>query len=372
VEEVSGTPSVRLVDVSKRYGRIFAIDRLNLEIQDGSYACVLGPTGSGKTTLLKSIAGLTQVDEGEILLDGKLVNGLPPERRNAVYVPQLYALFPHLTVQGNVSFGPIARGLGREEAAARAREMLGLVRLVKRASSMPQELSGGMQQRVALARGLASGAKLLLLDEPLGALDARLRLELRGQLREFAKRLGLTVVHVTHDQAEAMTIADTVIVLREGRVEQTGTPFHIYHRPQNIFVANFIGDTNFIEGIVSERRPGGSTLELRRSINIMVADTSYLPGERVVVALRQEKAHIVREGLQRTNVLRGRVQAVRFLGNFVKCEVRLENEDAISCKLMRAREIPKDGDEVAVAFRPEDCVVFPYPPTGLSRDLEVV
>jgi len=368
---VSGTPSIRLVDVSRRFGRIWAIHRVNLEIRDGDYVCVLGPTGSGKTTLLKSIAGLTRVDEGGILLDGVLVNDLPPERRNAVYVPQHYALFPHLTVQDNVSFGAIAKGVQRDEALANARKILELVRLEKRAGAMPQELSGGMQQRVALARGLASGARLLLLDEPLGALDARLRLELRGQLREFAKGLGLTVVHVTHDQAEAMTIADMVIVLREGSVEQIGTPFHIYHRPGNIFVANFIGDTNFIEGIVSERRTGGSTLELRRSINIMVTDTSYLPGERVVVALRQEKAHILREGVQRTNVIQGRVQAVRFLGNFVKCEVRLENEDAVSCKLMRAREIPRDGDEVAVTFRPEDCMVFPYPQTGLSRDLEV-
>lgn len=365
-------PSVRLVDASKRFGSIFAIHRVNLEIRDGDYVCVLGPTGSGKTTLLKSIAGLTQIDEGEILLDGRRVNEVPPEMRNAVYVPQHYALFPHLRVLENVSFGPIAKGVKRDEALASSHKMLELVRLDKRADSLPQELSGGMQQRVALARGLASGAKLLLLDEPLGALDARLRIELRYQLRRLAKGLGLTVVHVTHDQAEAMTIADTIIVLRDGRVEQTGSPFHIYQRPENLFVANFIGDTNFVEGIVSERGSEGSTLELRRSIYIKVADTSYLPGERVVIALRQEKTHLLGEGMKEgTNAIQGQVQAIRFLGDFVKCEIRLENEDTISCKFLRIGTIPRGNENVVITFRPEDCVIFPYPSSGLSREMEV-
>jgi len=358
------------MDVSKRFGRIFAIHRVNLEIRDGDYVCVLGPTGAGKTTLLKCIAGLERVDEGEILLDGRRVNDFPPEVRNAVYVPQHYALFPHLRVLENVSFGPMAKGVRRDEALVNSHKMLELVRLDKRVDSLPQELSGGMQQRVALARGLASGARLLLLDEPLGALDARLRIELRYQLRRLAKDLGLTVVHVTHDQAEAMTIADTIIVLREGMVEQMGSPFHIYQRPVNLFVANFIGDTNFLEGIVSERGTEGSTLELRRSLHIKVADTSYLPGERVVIALRQEKTHLMSAGMRAANAIRGRVQAIRLLGDFIKCEIRLENEDSVSYKFLRAGAIPGVGESVMITFRPEDCMIFPYPSTGLSREVE--
>jgi ABC-type Fe3+/spermidine/putrescine transport system ATPase subunit len=364
-------PSVKLVDVSKRFGQILAVDRVNLEIRDRDYVCILGPTGSGKTTLLKSIAGLTQVDEGEISLDGKRVNELPPERRNAVYVPQRYALFPHLTVEENVSFGPIAKGIRRDEAAAESRKMLELVRLARRAGSLPGELSGGMQQRVALARGLASGARLLLLDEPLGALDARLRIELRYQLKGLAKDLGLTVIHVTHDQAEAMAIADAVVVLRDGRVEQMGTPFHIYLRPANLFVANFIGDTNFIEGIVAERGVSGSTIELRRSLYIKVADASFLPGERVVVALRQEKAHVLGDAEGGPNALVGQVQAIRFLGSFVKCELVLENGDNVSCKFMRGGRAPREGERATVTFRPEDGVVFPYPSTGLTREVDI-
>jgi ABC-type Fe3+/spermidine/putrescine transport system ATPase subunit len=365
-------PSIRLVDVSKRFGRIQAIDRVSLEVRDGQYVCILGPTGSGKTTLLKLIAGLIQVDEGEILFDGRSVNDLPPERRNAVYVPQNYALFPHLTVKENVSFGALAKGLPRSEADTISSKMLELVRLAKRGDAFPHELSGGMQQRVALARGLASGAKLLLLDEPLGALDARLRIELRYELRKLARDLKLTVMHVTHDQAEAMTIGDTIVILRDGRVEQAGTPFHVYQRPESIFAANFVGDTNFLEGVVLERGARESTLELRRSLRIKVSDVSYLPGERVVVAIRQQRTYISRDQHDGANALQGQVQAVRFLGSFVKCEVRLENGDEVSCKFMRAIEAPKEGEPVTICFRPEDCVLFPYPHVGLSRELEAV
>ncbi|MBO3803613.1 MAG: ABC transporter ATP-binding protein [Candidatus Brockarchaeota archaeon] len=365
-------PSVRLVGVSKRFGRILAVNRVSLEVQDGQYACVLGPTGSGKTTLLKLIAGLVQADEGEILFDGNSVNDLPPERRSAVYVPQRYALFPHLTVKENVAFGALAKGAPRAEAEAVASRMLELVRLGKRGDALPHELSGGMQQRVALARGLASGAKLLLLDEPLGALDARLRIELRQQLRKLVKELNLTAIHVTHDQEEAMTIGDAIVVLREGRVEQAGTPFHVYQRPESIFSANFVGDTNFLEGVVAERGARESTLELRRSLRVKVSDVSYLPGERVVVAVRQQRTHVSSGGEGGMNALDGRVRAVRFLGNFVKCEVRLENGDEVSCKLMLAAGAPKVGESVKVCFRPEDCVLFPYPHAGLSRELEAV
>ncbi|MBS7610407.1 ABC transporter ATP-binding protein, partial [Candidatus Bathyarchaeota archaeon] len=270
-------PSLRLVNVTKRFGSIEALDDVTFNVSDGEYLCILGPTGSGKTTLLRLLAGLLEPDGGAIYFDEKPFIDVPPEERNVAYVPQTYALFPHMTVLENVMFGPSARGLRYSESYRMAMEALKMVRLAHRADAFPHELSGGMQQRVALARALASGAKLLLLDEPLGALDARLRIELRRELKALAKTSGLTVVHVTHDQEEAMAIGDRILVLRNGRVQQHGTPFHVYRKPENLFVASFMGSSNFLEGIVVQRNRRGSLLRLRGNLELRVADTSHMP-----------------------------------------------------------------------------------------------
>jgi spermidine/putrescine transport system ATP-binding protein len=227
--------------VTKRFDEITALDGVNLSIEDGEYVCVLGPTGAGKTTLLRIMAGLLKSDEGEIYIDGKRVNDLPPEARDTVYMYQQYALFPHMTVWQNVSYGPEIKDWDGEKVEQLTTEILEMVRLAERRDAYPHELSGGMQQRVALSRGIASGARILLLDEPLGALDARLRVDLRAQLKQLVKDQGLTAVHVTHDQEEALMTADRVVVLRNGRVEQIGTPHEVYSRPQSIFVASFVG-----------------------------------------------------------------------------------------------------------------------------------
>jgi len=367
-------PSVRLIGVTKRFERVTAVNHVDLEIRDGEYLCVLGPTGSGKTTLLRLIAGLVRPDEGEVYIDDRLVNDVPPHERNAVYVPQQYALFPHMRVIDNVAFGPLARGLGRERALEVSREMLGLTRLGWRADSLPEELSGGMQQRVALSRGLASGARLLLLDEPLGALDARLRVELRGKLRALIKGSGLTAVHVTHDQEEALTMADRIVVLREGRIQQHGTPFHVYQRPENIFVASFVGGANFLEGVVAERDVDGSWVQLRGGLRVRALDKSHLPGETVVVAVREEKTRPVLRAERGVNVLPGVVTAIRFLGAFTLYEARLENGDTVQSRVPTypagGRFSP--GQRVAVQFNPEDCAVYPYPSLGLYRELEAI
>jgi len=366
-------PEIRLVEVSKRFGRIEAIDDFNLEIKNGEYICVLGPTGSGKTTLLRLVAGLLQPDEGDIIMDGRVVNELPAEERDVAYMPQQYALFPHMTVLDNVAFGPLSRGKDPAEASRTALDMLKLVRLHERADAYPNELSGGMQQRVALARGLASGAKLMLLDEPLGALDARLRVELRYQLKSMVKSLGLTAIHVTHDQQEAMVVADRIVVLRAGRSEQVGTPFHVYQRPDNLFVANFVGDTNFLEGTISKVDSAGAFVELRRGLNVRVQETSFLAGERVVLVIRQELTSVEASDWEGVNTLPGTIQAVRFLGDFLRIETRLTNGDDVGAKIPVANigTYPKVGGKVVVSFKPPHVNVYTTPPRGLTKEIEV-
>jgi len=268
---------------------VLALDRLSFEIDDREYLCVLGPTGSGKTTLLRLIAGLLSADEGTICFGGKPVNHIGPDARNAVYVPQQYALFPHLTVLENVAFGPLARGKSEKEALEVAMKILDTVRLAWRAQSLPSELSGGMQQRVALARGLASGASLLLLDEPLGALDARLRLDLRHKLRDIVKQSGLTAIHVTHDRDEAMSVADQIMVLRGGRLLDHGVPHRIYSRPTGIFVANLIGGASFLEGIVDSTADAVSVVRLRGGLKIKAPTTIRMVNEPIILGVRREQ-----------------------------------------------------------------------------------
>jgi len=371
-------PSVKLVDIVKRFGSITAINRLSMEIPDEEYICILGPTGSGKTTLLKLIAGLTIPDEGEIYIDDKPAIAVPAEERGAVYVPQQYALFPHLTVLENVAFGPLAHGVNEQEALRTAREMLEMMKLGHRADSKIDELSGGMQQRAALARGLATKAKLLLLDEPLGALDARLRVELRYKLRKLAKDSGVTTIHVTHDQAEATAISDRIAVLREGRIRQYATPFHIYMKPQSLFVAHFVGGANFLQGVVVKRQPEESVLELHQALRISVRDTTHLPAEEVVVVIREDRVNIAESAEQvepdRYNIIEGEIQSSRFLGDFVNHQIRLANGDILTSKTPTQRlEKPMPvGKGVVVYFKPSDTMVYSYPPIGLSRELRVL
>lgn len=369
-------PSIKMVNVTKKYGEITAIKNLNLSIEDGEYVCVLGPTGSGKTTLLKLIAGIVKPDRGEIFIDGKVVNNVPPYERNVAYVPQYYALFPHLTVLENVIFGPLVRGLSMEEAYKISMRMLEMTRLAWRANSFPYELSGGMQQRLALARALAQGAKILLLDEPLGALDARLRVELRYKLREIAKENNLTTIHVTHDQEEAMIVADKIIVLRDGEVQQEGAPIQIYNEPKSIFVANFVGGANFLEGFVVDVDQYGSWIQLRNGFLLRTNDVSKSIGERVVIMVREENSKIMKavRSKEEINLFPGTIQDSSFLGAFVSFTVLLDNGDEIISKVPTITAIGKFnvGDRVYLRLKPEDLKVFSYPPQGLYKEIEVI
>ena len=366
-------PAISFRSISKRFGKVLALDHISFDVKDGEYLCVLGPTGSGKTTLLRVIAGLLKPDEGTIYFDGKLVNNVDAHDRSAVYVPQQYALFPHLTVLENVAFGPLAREKPEREALDLARKTLDLVRLSWRAKSYPSELSGGMQQRVALARGLASGAHLLLLDEPLGALDARLRLDLRHRLRKLVKQSGLTAIHVTHDKDEAMSVADQILVLRGGRIQDHGPPRRVYMKPGGVFVANLIGGANFLEGILEKTTDEASEVRLRGGLMLTTPHALHTTEGRLLLALRKESVEISHQGLQHDNVMKGEVRDIHFLGNSREYLIRLSNGDLIaSRRFLEGFEATfKLGESVAVGFDRGDLIVFAYPPQGFRRELEI-
>jgi ABC-type Fe3+/spermidine/putrescine transport system ATPase subunit len=368
-------PSIQMTNVIKRFKDILALNRVSLNVHNGEYVCILGPTGSGKTTLLRIIAGLISPDGGRLMIDEKPVDTIAPEDRDVAYVPQQYALFPHLTVLQNVAFSPLARGRTESAAFETARKVLQMVKLDQRENAFPNELSGGMQQRVALARGIASGSNLLLLDEPLGALDARLRMELRIELRRMMKRLNLTVIHVTHDQEEAMTIADTIVVLKDGTVQQIGSPFHIYQNPASIFVANFVGGSNFLPAIVVKTERFYSIVELNEGIRIRVADRSYHRGEPVIVTMRKEATKLTSHVDAKENSIPARVKSLSFLGAFIEYSLVLDNRETVKSKVPSAlvanNHLPfQVDDRVYVILNPEDCRLFSPPPIGLASELE--
>lgn len=365
-------PEVRVENVTKKFskGKIVAVDNVSLQIKDKEYFSLLGPSGCGKTTLLRLIAGLVKPDEGNIYIDGKLVNNVPPEDRGIGFVFQTYALFPHMDVWGNVTYGPRVKAWGTQQSNKIGREMLEMVRLFERSKAFPQELSGGMMQRVAVARALSAGAKLLLLDEPLGALDAKIRLELRYEIRRLVKDLELTAIHVTHDQGEAMAISDRIAVMRKGRVLQVGTPQELYMNPQEIFVANFVGEANFLEGYVESINEAGAILELRGKLHVKVLNKNKGLGEKVVLAIRPEALKVERGRKKVENALLGRMERFRFEGTNIRYEVRLENEDlVVVTRPTLAGEWLDVGEIVTVSFPPDKSFVFAYPSKGLREEL---
>ena len=240
------SPAVSFVDVSRHFGSIRAVDDVTLDIAEGEFFAMLGPSGSGKTTCLRLIAGFEQPDEGHIEIFGDTAEGVPPYKRNVNTVFQDYALFPHLTVGENVAYGLMIKGVGRAEREAKARDSLAMVKLDGFADRRPAQLSGGQRQRVALSRALVNGPKALLLDEPLGALDLKLREQMQEELRTLQRELGITFVFVTHDQSEALSMADRVAIFNEGKIVQVGSPSDVYERPRSRFVADFVGSSNVL------------------------------------------------------------------------------------------------------------------------------
>jgi ABC-type Fe3+/spermidine/putrescine transport system ATPase subunit len=310
------TAVIALEGVSKAYGGVRALDAVDLAVREGELLSLLGPSGCGKTSTLDTIAGFVQPDAGRVLIDGADVTGEPAWRRGLGLVFQSYALFPHMTVAENIAFGLRERGVPRREVSGRVAEALALVRLPAAGPLRPGQLSGGMQQRVALARALVIRPRVLLLDEPLAALDRKLREEMRAELREIQRAVGITTVFVTHDQPEALGLSDRIAVMNAGRIEQLGTPREIYERPATRFVADFIGASTVVEALAVDARtvelPGGARLAVRLA-------RPHPPGGRVDLLIRPERVEVGGGG---ANTLAARVASVMYLGDHT--EVRLE------------------------------------------------
>lgn len=362
-------PEVKLVNVTKKYGNIIANDNVNLIINDGEYVSVIGPSGCGKTTLIKNISGIIKPDEGEIYIDGNLVNELPIEDRGIGYVFQNIALFPHMTVWENVTYGPEVRGWSTQETRPLALEMLELIKLSARSDAYPSELSGGTQQKTAIARALISRAEILLLDEPLGALDVKIRTELRYELKKLVKDLGLTALHVTHDQEEALTISDRIIVMKNGRIVEVGDPMELYTKPKNIFTANFVGEANFLTGIIIKISENGSLIEIGDGIQLLTKSGNYKISDRVVIAFRPEFAYT--RDVKTANTLSGIITEVMYSGSIRRIRVKLSTGDIIIVKMtLDVLSHPfRVNDNITIKIFPENILVYPYPAKGLEREL---
>ncbi|MFL5968959.1 MAG: ABC transporter ATP-binding protein [Gaiellaceae bacterium] len=305
---MTGTVDVSLVDVTKRFEDVVAVDKLSLDVESGSFFALLGPSGCGKTTTLRMIGGFEQPTEGEIYLGDRAVSGLPAYKRDVNTVFQSYALFPHLSVFDNVAFGLRRRSVRGEMLGGQVREMLRIVGLEGLEKRKPRQLSGGQQQRVALARALVNKPRVLLLDEPLGALDLKLRKQMQLELKAIQHDVGITFIHVTHDQEEAMTMADRIAVMNDGRIEQLGTPTELYETPATAYVAGFLGVSNLIAGTVS----GSETVQLQRGPEVRVPREA-LAGRsgRVAVGIRPEKIEL---GNGQANALDGTVVEQAYVG----------------------------------------------------------
>ncbi|UEM05914.1 ABC transporter ATP-binding protein [Skermanella rosea] len=341
-----------LEGISKRFGGVAAVDHVDLAVPNGTFVCMLGPSGCGKTTLLRTIAGLEEPTSGRILIDGKDMTRVPAHRRDFGMVFQSLALFPHLNVGENVAYPLRIRGVGRAEQAKRAEELLALVDLGGYAGRPVSQLSGGQRQRVAIARALALSPKLFLLDDPLSALDAKLREAMQVELRKLQQRLGITTIVVTHDQREAMTMADLVVVMGQGRIQQAASPVEIYRRPVNSFVADFIGSTNLII-VRAGGQGGGQGVEAPGGT---IPGVSLAPGQsQATLSVRPEDIHLVPAG---EAPLTGRISFIRDLGASIETFVDADGTQIVAVASPRERAHFRIGDTVGLRLDPEACRVL--------------
>ncbi|GGO56496.1 ABC transporter ATP-binding protein [Streptomyces lasiicapitis] len=351
--------------VSRSFGRQRALHELDLEIRGGEFVALLGPSGCGKSTALNCLAGLLPLTGGAILLDGERIDRLAPERRGFGMVFQNYALFPHMTVRGNVAFGLKMARVPKARARERTDRALELVHLTAHAHKRPGQLSGGQQQRVAIARAVVLEPRLVLMDEPLSNLDAALRLEMRTEIRRLHQRLGLTTVYVTHDQEEALSLADRLVVLRDGRTQQIGTPEEVYARPANRYVAGFMGYRNMLD--VTVTGPGPTPALTLAGSRITGTDRDGVPvGERATAAVRPEDLEVVPDGTPHPGgTLPATVEVVEYHGRELAVQARLSDGQALH---LRTRERLAPDDEVRVAAPPERVLVFGPDDAGDADD----
>lgn len=363
-------PLLRIDGVAKRFGAVRAVDRLSLDIRRGEFFALLGPSGCGKTTLLRMLAGFETPDEGAILLGGNDIAQVLPHQRPVNMMFQNYALFPHLSVRDNIAFGLKRARMPRAEIATRVAEMVALVKLEGLEKRKPDQLSGGQRQRVALARSLARRPQILLLDEPLAALDKKLRESTQVELMELQRRLGMTFIIVTHDQEEAMTMADRIGVMDQGRLEQVATPRKLYEAPNSRWVAEFVGDINMLEGEAGPSAAGRLAI-VTKDAGTIVAAAPLEPAKKalVSVAIRPEKVKLSRRGpasdtasTHTINRLEGIVIEVSYLGGFTTYKVKLDSGAVLRSSMANTARLDVDAygvtQRVVAWFTPDDCVVL--------------
>jgi putative spermidine/putrescine transport system ATP-binding protein len=357
---------ISFAGVSKTYDGVhYVVQGLDLEVAKGEFVSLLGPSGSGKTTTLMMLAGFESATQGEIRLNGKRLDDKPPHQRDIGMVFQNYALFPHLTIEQNVAFPLSVRGMGKAEQKARVKRALEMVELPQLASRRPSQLSGGQQQRVALARALVFEPSVVLMDEPLGALDKRLRETMQYEIMRLHRELALTVVYVTHDQAEALTMSDRVAVFSDGRIQQAATPTELYENAHNAFVANFVGENNGLTGRVLEQDTSWATLELPDGAVIRGrCGRGLRNGEEAMLALRPERAHIASpddaSSTADTNVVSARVEELVYCGDHHRVHLKLGHGDNLIVKVPNTQhhDLPSLGSATAVAWRHDDCKIL--------------
>jgi len=367
---VADMPLLRIDAVVKKFGPFRAVDRLSLDIRAGEFFALLGPSGCGKTTLLRMLAGFETPDQGRILLDGKDIAQVLPHQRPVNMMFQNYALFPHLSVRDNIAFGLKRAGMPRAQINTRVAEMVALVKLDGLEKRKPDQLSGGQKQRVALARSLARRPQVLLLDEPLAALDKKLRESTQLELMELQRRLGMTFIIVTHDQEEAMTVASRIGVMDAGRLEQVATPRELYEAPASRWIAEFVGEVNLFEGQIAPHESNRLAVSTRDAGTIFVAEPRQPVGKtNVCVAIRPEKVKLSRRGpasdavnATAINRLEGVVTDVSYLGGFTTYKVKLDSGAVVRSSMANTARLDIDAysasQRVVAWFTPDDCVVL--------------
>ena len=348
---------LELTHIKKSFGDIHVVHDFNMQIEKGEFVSFLGPSGCGKTTVLRMIAGFETPTAGTLSINGKDQRALKPNQRNIGMVFQAYALFPNMTVHDNVAFGLKVAGMAKPDIDKRVKEMLALIKLDHLAGRYPYQMSGGQQQRVALARAIAVKPQVLLLDEPLSALDAKIRVSLREEIRAIQQQLGITTVFVTHDQEEALSISDRIVVMNAGRADQIGTPFEIYNKPATRFVASFVGTLNLIEGKVVD--PDSNRIMIGdQGVTLKQSVTAYKPGDTVSLALRPEAGSLA-ESAKGDTALTGEVSSAHFLGSVIRTRMNVAG-NTISFDMFNSPGMmpPSVGEKVTLRFASSDLLVI--------------
>lgn len=356
MNQAGGNVIVRLTDVDKNFENDRVVKKLNLDVQEGEFLTMLGPSGCGKTTTLRMIAGFEYPTGGRIFLEGQDVDDKKPNERNVNTVFQNYALFPHMNVFDNIAFGLVEKKVKKDEIRRRVEEMIRLVRLDGMEKRMPSQMSGGQKQRVAIARALVNQPKVLLLDEPLGALDLKLRKQMQGELKHLQKRLGITFIYVTHDQEEALTMSDRIAVMNNGYLEQVGTPEEVYNHPQTKFVADFIGESNIIEGYI-EHMTEDSIEVTMESGKAVIHESGYRPEEMVYLCVRPENLKITTDAVEGFR-FRGQVREHIFIGSINKTMIELPNGQMLKAETPAEDVLVPVGTVVNVYWNPGKAVVM--------------